>query len=300
MERDLTWASTYGNHDSDYNLSRAAILAREQTYSNSLTKSMVSGTDAGVSNYYLEVFSADTSVATPELILWFFDSRGGNYYQELDSAGGAVPQPNWVDTSVVDWFTETNAALQTAATVIPAIAFVHIPVQAMLAFQGTTVSATKEPGINDDVPLAQQGAAQGQGTVSGTTFTYANQDVPFMQALLDTEGLSAVFSGHDHGDDWYHPFPPTSSFSYTNSQHRCFKWSTKLPGMTLTGNGLDLCFGRHSGYGGYGTWTRGSRQILLSLTAPIQTWIRLIDSSITGAVTLNSTFGTDVYPVVTG
>lgn len=71
--------------------------------------------------------------------------------------------------------------------------------------------------------------------------------------------------------------------------------------MNLTGNGLDLCFGRHSGYGGYGSWTRGSRQILLdqkTLGNSTETWIRLEDSTVSGRITLNSTYGSDEYPVV--
>lgn len=71
--------------------------------------------------------------------------------------------------------------------------------------------------------------------------------------------------------------------------------------MTVAGNGIFTCFGRHTGYGGYGTWTRGSRQILLreaTLNDEIATWIRLEDSTISGSVMLNSTYGSDVYPVV--
>jgi len=71
--------------------------------------------------------------------------------------------------------------------------------------------------------------------------------------------------------------------------------------MNFTGNGLNLCFGRHSGYGGYGSWTRGSRQILLTendLGKLIETWVRLEDGTISGKVTLNATYGSDQYPVV--
>jgi hypothetical protein len=71
--------------------------------------------------------------------------------------------------------------------------------------------------------------------------------------------------------------------------------------MTVTGNGLDLCFGRHSGYGGYGNWMRGSRQILLNqatLGKTTETWVRLEDSSVSGQVTLNATYGTNSYPAV--
>lgn len=146
----------------------------------------------------------------------------------------------------------------------------------MLAFQNSGVSATQEPGINDDVPLDQQGIVDGK---------YTGADIPFMTALLETEGLMALFSGHDHGNDW------------------CFKWDSKLPGMSLTGNGLHVCFGRHTGYGGYGTWTRGSRQILLREegledTNSTETWIRLEDGTESGRVVLNDTFGTDMYPKV--
>jgi hypothetical protein len=141
----------------------------------------------------------------------------------------------------------------------------------MAAFQSTGIDARKEPGINDDNPLAAQ---------TGSSSSNDGSDVPFMSALLHAPGMMAVFSGHDHGDDW------------------CQKWNQKLPNMTLTGNGLFLCFGRHSGYGGYGQWTRGSRQIkvaLDTLSSEVQTWIRLEDGSITGSVKLNTTYGRDKY-----
>jgi hypothetical protein len=100
VQRGMTWASTYGNHDSNFNLSSQAMLQREQGYSNSRTRSMVSSLDAGVTNYYLPVFSSDISDPTPELLLWFFDSRGGKHFQELDSSGNEIPYPGYVDKSV--------------------------------------------------------------------------------------------------------------------------------------------------------------------------------------------------------
>ncbi|KAF9691877.1 hypothetical protein EKO04_010172 [Ascochyta lentis] len=96
----------------------------------------------------------------------------------------------------------------------------------------------------------------------------------------------AVFSGHDHGVDW------------------CMKWSKDLRNNSpANGNGLNLCFNRHSGYGGYSDWARGARQIVIEEAklgaSELQTWIRLEDGSISGQVTLNSTYGTDRYPAVT-
>lgn len=111
------------------------------------------------------LYSSNTSQQVPELLLWFFDSRGGNYYQEITPAGGGVPQPNWVDQTVVDWFTTTRTQLcERYGKDVPSLAFVHISVDAMLAFQRAPGAKPHyEPGINDDNPLAQQGYTQGQG-----------------------------------------------------------------------------------------------------------------------------------------
>ena len=70
--------------------------------------------------------------------------------------------------------------------------------------------------------------------------------------------------------------------------------------MTVKGNGVNLCFGQHSGYGGYGDWTRGSRQILVteSMLADLEidTWIRLETHEVVGSVSLNSSYNNDWYP----
>jgi hypothetical protein len=100
VQRKLAWASTSGNHDSNYNLSRQGIFEREHRYPSSLTGYMVPGENAGVSNYFLEVFSHDVRKTVPELILWFFDSRGGTKYQTLDKDGNTVTIPENVDESV--------------------------------------------------------------------------------------------------------------------------------------------------------------------------------------------------------
>ncbi|KAL7803922.1 Metallo-dependent phosphatase-like protein [Trichoderma afarasin] len=284
VARHLPWASTYGNHDSAYNLSSENIYEREKKYKNSLTKKMVQDKNAGVSNYYLEVMSNNKRDSTPAMILWFFDSRGGNYYQEEEADGSDVARPNWVDQSVVDWFISTRAQLtKRYKKNLPSYAFVHIPVGAMYSFQQEKgVDENKEPGINADNPLSQQGV-QSPLYNATTSFEYTGQDKAFMKALLDTENLMGVFSGHDHGDDW------------------CFKWNKDLKFLDLTGNGLVFCFGRHTGYGGYGSWTRGSRQVLVDikdLGKSTKTWTRLEDGTAVGAVTLNSTFGKDVYSPV--
>ncbi|PHH64409.1 hypothetical protein CDD81_4630 [Ophiocordyceps australis] len=290
VKRGLRWASTYGNHDYDYNISGEQILKRERQWRNSLTQSMVPGRKAGVSNYYLAVFPPDCEHGeqcgqAPELILWFFDSRGGFYRGELDANGNRVGQPGWVDTRAVEWFQATNARLRASfGRTIPSLAFVHIPTNASLALQEQRgVDSHRQPGINLDRPLAQQALGWCADGTNAPGCYYGGQDVPFMQALTTTPGLVALFSGHDHGDSW------------------CYRWDGLVPGMTVAGNGLNLCFGQHSGYGGYGDWIRGARHISVSRQTlkhswEAKTWIRLESGDVVGAVSLNASYGRDVYP----
>ncbi|EPS31448.1 hypothetical protein PDE_06403 [Penicillium oxalicum 114-2] len=287
VNRDLTWASTYGNHDSSFNLSRSALFAREKRFISSRTEAMVSDRQAGVTNYYLPVYGSQDHPGArdaPELLLWFFDSRGGVYYQETDASGNEIPQPNWVDVSVVEWFKATNADLvRKYRKHIPSLVFVHIPTDAFRAIQTQQgMDPHKEPGINDDYPLAQQGQNWCASGEYGGSCSYGGQDEPFMKALAETHGVLGVFSGHDHGDTW------------------CYKWEKQVPGVSVNGNGINLCFGQHTGYGGYGSWVRGSRQVLVTESKlkarEIDTWIRLESGDVVGSISLNATYGEDVYP----
>lgn len=248
---------------------------------------MVDG-DVGVTNYYLPVYGADCEDTSgvgcaPELLLWFFDSRGGFKYQERDSdTGGLVGQGDWIDRRVVQWFQQTNAELvDHAGRAIPALAFVHIPTNASLALQDLGVHKHRQPGI-DDERVNQQGQGWCADGNNNGSCKYGGQDVPFLAAVTSTPALFAVFSGHDHGNTW------------------CYRWDRKLPGMSVTGNGVNLCFGQHSGYGGYGHWMRGARQVVVSheklAKSVLDTYIRLESGSVAGSVTLNSTYGKDRYP----
>lgn len=54
----------------------------------------------------------------------------------------------------------------------------------------------------------------------------------------------------------------------------------------LSGNGLNLCFGQHTGY--------GLNQETLK-EGELKTWIRLESDEIVGDVTLNATYNQDLY-----
>jgi hypothetical protein len=56
--------------------------------------------ESGLANYYLPVYSADTTDSTPKAILWFFDSRGGHEFQKVDDNGDEIAIDDFVDLSV--------------------------------------------------------------------------------------------------------------------------------------------------------------------------------------------------------
>ena len=105
------WASTYGNHDSKYNLSREALFKQETKYANCYTEHGPPGSD-GVTNYMLPVFPSGSSrsMQNPIALLWFFDSRGGSEYQHLPENVDNIP--NYVSNGTVSWYRSAQADLQ--------------------------------------------------------------------------------------------------------------------------------------------------------------------------------------------
>ena len=99
VKNNISWASTYGNHDSATNLCPDDVFRRERVHQKCFTRKMVSDPEAGFTNYFLPVFSHNSSAAeVPEAILWFFDTRGGHmcYKNENESAR----MRDWVHQSV--------------------------------------------------------------------------------------------------------------------------------------------------------------------------------------------------------
>ncbi|KAG8216059.1 Metallo-dependent phosphatase-like protein [Butyriboletus roseoflavus] len=121
----IPFSSTSGNHDSHINITRAEEIARETAISpRSYTRLSPPGVGGagGPGNYWVPVYQKVTD-ASPALILWFFDSRGGVYKD-------GSHMPDWVDSSVAEWIKSETENMNTAwgqPEQRSALAFVHIP-----------------------------------------------------------------------------------------------------------------------------------------------------------------------------
>lgn len=264
IEAGQKWTSIYGNHDSKHNLDREQLFRAEKGYDLCYTTSMGDKLP-GITNYYLPIFDGDAK--DPIALLWFFDSRGGTTYQTDSDNMDDIP--NWVAPETAEWFTTTYDELKEKhGRVIPSVAFVHIPPHVFLDAQKSNLDPSKFPGLNADSPLAIQG--QGQ------------EDDPFIEALLEAEGLHSIHVGHDHGDSW------------------CSTWPGHEGG--LGAEAPFLCFAKHTGYGGYGEWNRGARMLRLLFSQgdnpqmSVETWVRMEDDQVITRVSLNETYGLDSYP----
>jgi hypothetical protein len=112
-----------------------------------------------------------------------------------------------------------------------------------------------------------------------------------VRALKSTKGLHSIYSGHDHGNSW------------------CGTWDEKNKEEEDEAKKQNpfLCFVKHTGYGGYGSWNRGSRVVELQFgdedigsTMEVGTWIQMENGDVVQNVNLNATYGTDIYPIEDG
>ena len=85
-----------------------------------------------------------------------------------------------------------------------------------------------------------------QGLHDDPVDSIIQQDPGIIDVLQKAENVLWLGVGHDHGNDFCCPTTTNSSSSNNNTDAH----ST---------SSLHLCFGRHSGYGGYGKWDRGAR-----------------------------------------
>ncbi|SCZ99631.1 BZ3500_MvSof-1268-A1-R1_Chr3-1g06170 [Microbotryum saponariae] len=229
----LPFAAIYGNHDNSVNISHTKLYQHEKSNYRRWSMTQANPDSAndqnGIYNYVLPVFE-NNAATSPSLLLWFFDSRSGIF-------DDPAQYEDWVDPKVSSWIKSTADCILSTynlRSLPPSLTFVHIPVSRMNQLKDADVNrrpASYRPAfINDDTVNSQ---GEHHPAVHSPDATFWNA-VRYTLNGAHENGVIATVVGHDHGNDW------------------CAKSSTRP---------WQHCFARHSGYGGYGSWTRGSRVI---------------------------------------
>jgi hypothetical protein len=102
VHRDLLFAATFGNHDYSETCSPRSMASHmwwdvKGTDGKKLSFTTQSVEEVGWSNYYIPVYSS-TDGSKLEMLLWFFDSKGGHVYQPGTNLN--TPTSSYVDKKV--------------------------------------------------------------------------------------------------------------------------------------------------------------------------------------------------------
>jgi hypothetical protein len=135
--------------------------------------------------------------------------------------GGSILQQ--IVDNQLEWYQQQRLLRNTASRAVDAIAFQHIPTQRFGYVEG----------IEEDIC---QGF-NGENGIAPLQYDPMNETDWLQQ---DTR-LHFLAVGHNHGNSYCCRYPPQTNQAADRA----------IP--------LHLCFGRHSGYGGYGSWARGAR-----------------------------------------
>ncbi|KAK7338182.1 hypothetical protein VNO77_18784 [Canavalia gladiata] len=256
---NIPWVAVLGNHDQEGSLSREAVMRHIAGMKNTLSKvnpPQVHIID-GFGNYNLEVEGVEgTDFENKSVLnLYFLDS--GDY-----SKVPFIPGYGWIKPSQQLWFQRTSEKLRKAymngpvpqKEPAPALAYFHIPLPEYASFDSSNFTGVKQENI-------------GSASVNSGFFT----------TLVETGDVKAVFTGHDHVNDF------------------CGKLAD-----------IHLCYAGGFGYHAYGKagWSRRARVVVVGLektensgwedVKSIKTWKRLDDQHLTaidGQVLWSKSFG---------
>ncbi|KAM7275965.1 hypothetical protein ACFE04_017831 [Oxalis oulophora] len=236
---NIPWAAVLGNHDQEGSLPRDGVMKHIVGMKNTLSQfNPEAHIIDGFGNYNLEVKGViGTGFENKSVLnLYFLDS--GDY-----STVPTIPGYGWIKPSQQLWFQRTSEKLQKAYTSkplaqkgpAPGLVYFHIPLPEFASFDSSNFTGVKQEGISS-----------------------ASVNSGFFSTMLSTGDVKAVFTGHDHVNDF------------------CGEL-----------DGIHLCYAGGFGYHAYGLagWSRRARVVVASLdktakggwgvVKTIKTWKRL-------------------------
>lgn len=182
-ERKQPFATVYGNHDGEGDLSREEMMDILEQLPYCLSTAGPSELD-GVGNYVLQILAPDSDL--PLFNNYFIDS--GSYSYELTRLGY-----DWIHDSQIQWFLETSRN-------------VSKPVEALSSSPYSVAIEPNPPHLNAlaffHIPLINYAMVENITGSQQEGVGSARIDSGFFRELLRAGDVRATFTGHDHINDY--------------------------------------------------------------------------------------------------
>ena len=169
VERNIPFATVFGNHDNEFGKSKEEILEYLQTIPGNLTTT-IKGIP-GMSNYILSLKGSSTGKEC--VFLYFFDSHSYSDINNFDSYA-------WIKPEQVEWYLQSSKLYNPLR--LPSLAFLHIALPeykyAAVYEKSPLIGIRREPVCAPEI------------------------NTGLFAAMIQSGDVMGVFAGHDHVNDF--------------------------------------------------------------------------------------------------